>query len=38
MPIESSADFNSYVDPNAHGVSATFLKLKQLYGMLEQDL
>lgn len=26
MPIESSADFNSYVDPNAHGVSATFIE------------
>jgi len=26
MPIESSADFNSYVDPNAHGVSATFFE------------
>lgn len=26
MPIESSADFNSYVDINAHGVSATFFE------------
>lgn len=26
MPIESSADFNSYVDPKAHGVSATFFE------------
>ncbi len=26
MPIESSADFNSYVDPNAHGVSAIFIE------------
>lgn len=26
MPLESALDFDSYVDPNAHGVSATFIE------------
>ena len=32
MPIESAADFNSYVDINTgHGVTATFFEVQQSF-------